>query len=127
MTVADPAPRCHFCGAAVTDDSFCFGCRVHVCEACENPDNDARPTGRHLPSKHLAWRQTTCLLRALDTLWHKQLTWPEALFGRLLEAQIRLNQAACEHPPSARASRDLLRNQRMVYTRWCRACRKILP
>ncbi len=50
-----PTPiRCHLCGAACESEDYCFGCRKHVCEACDHPDQDKRPQGiAHVPEAHL--------------------------------------------------------------------------
>lgn len=34
-------PTCCFCGKAVTDDSYCYGCEHYVCEDCDHRDPGA--------------------------------------------------------------------------------------
>jgi hypothetical protein len=41
---------CYFCGAAVGDDDYCFGCNEYVCEAC----GATFCVGRHSPECHAA-------------------------------------------------------------------------
>lgn len=40
--------NCHFCNQPVSQDHFCFGCGVYVCEACDI----GKPIGFHTPEEH---------------------------------------------------------------------------
>jgi len=44
--------RCHFCGSPdVTDEDYCYGCGVYICQACSF-EEDEIPAGRHKPEDH---------------------------------------------------------------------------
>ena len=55
MTTASRARRCHFCQRSVDKEDLCRGCKVHVCEDCD----DGVPVGmkRHGPETHQAVRK----------------------------------------------------------------------
>jgi len=41
---------CHYCKKIVGSGAYCFGCKVHICDACDvNPD---MPWGQHDPDTH---------------------------------------------------------------------------
>lgn len=44
------APTCHFCPKPGTDDNFCHGCKVYVCDDC---GVNLGLMGRHAPEDHL--------------------------------------------------------------------------
>ncbi len=44
--------RCHMCGRGVDMDTYCYGCKVHICSMCDAP-LDERPFGFvHPPEMH---------------------------------------------------------------------------
>lgn len=45
-------PKCFNCKKSVdADESFCYGCKAHICEDCDvNPN---MPMGSHRPELHL--------------------------------------------------------------------------
>jgi len=44
--------RCHMCNSQVTEDEYCYGCKVHICADCDAPLNE-RPFGYvHPPEMH---------------------------------------------------------------------------
>jgi hypothetical protein len=49
LTALQAPLRCWFCRGVVTADDYCFGCRVHVCEACDKPEG---VDGVHQVSDH---------------------------------------------------------------------------
>lgn len=42
--------NCHFCAKRVTEDDYCYGCKVFVCETCEQAGDLI--TGPHDPKLH---------------------------------------------------------------------------
>lgn len=48
-----PAGPCAFCGIPCSDDDFCFGCKVLVCERCDKrPSAADLMAGTHDRSQH---------------------------------------------------------------------------
>ena len=48
------APKCVYCKKDTNKDEFCYGCRVHVCDKCENEWSVAAAGTRvHSPKDHL--------------------------------------------------------------------------
>lgn len=45
----DPGFRCSICGAGVTDEAFCLGCRGYICGDCD----EGAPEGTHRASDHV--------------------------------------------------------------------------
>ena len=43
--------ECFFCATPVTDEFFCHGCRVAICESCEVAF-ELVPIGAHVPEDH---------------------------------------------------------------------------
>lgn len=57
--MADPAQdtnpgsgNCYFCKKPCTDGAYCYGCKVHVCDACDVSCGET-PWGSHAPEAHL--------------------------------------------------------------------------
>lgn len=45
--------KCFHCKKSVgADESFCYGCKVYICEDCDTNNN--MPMGPHKPEAHLA-------------------------------------------------------------------------
>jgi len=43
---------CCMCSNQVTEDDYCYGCKMYICSACDAP-LDERPWGEvHLPEMH---------------------------------------------------------------------------
>lgn len=49
-----PEPACFSCKKPLDGDSYCYGCRSHVCDAC---DNSSGLFGSHAPSDHLRYAE----------------------------------------------------------------------
>ena len=49
MAKGKPIDTCHLCRAKVTQEFFCFGCRVHICFKCDV----TLCMGRHTPVQHV--------------------------------------------------------------------------
>lgn len=54
LAESDAKPTCcGLCKQAATTDEYCNGCKTVVCQGCEHPDIEKRPTGPHKPEAHL--------------------------------------------------------------------------
>jgi hypothetical protein len=79
--------RCFLCGNKVKKKHFCFGCRVMICDDCDDPNGDLPPGGHsHGPLDHLRCGSCGGQPRQAKDLprWHKNLT---SHIARLLEAE----------------------------------------
>jgi len=46
--------NCFFCGGETTENDYCYGCHVPICEECSNWNSVAeRSVGPHEPEDHM--------------------------------------------------------------------------
>jgi predicted amidophosphoribosyltransferase len=62
----DKSPVCVFCRAPQPSSMYCYGCREHICENC---DQEA-PFGVHKASEHLMSLERVTELRAVAEKLH---------------------------------------------------------
>ncbi|KXK47995.1 MAG: hypothetical protein UZ05_CHB002002165 [Chlorobi bacterium OLB5] len=46
---------CYFCGSPVNEDSYCYGCKTHVCRQC----GKYTPMGFHFVDDHVRKNKNT--------------------------------------------------------------------